>query len=661
MTPDSPEIADLSTSDWVESHAALLEAMEQGYCVLEVFFGEDGKGVDYRFLEVNARFEEYTGIPRAQALSSLTAKQIVPGLESYWAEIYGEVANTGNPNRFNLASNVMGRSFQVSAFRVGGNGSRKVGLIFRDVTAEIEQEIQRKHLAEALELERARLKDIFQQSPAFMAVLRGPDLVFEYANRASYQLLGQRDVLNRPLAEAIPEVVGGGEGQDYDALLRRILKEGREVSFQRRPVMLRRTQDGDPERRYLDMSFKPLRSSTTGEIESVLVHGIDVTEQTLSQKKLTEAYRLLEAHVENAPIGVIEWDSGFRVTRWNNQAESIFGYRAEEVLGRFIHDFSLVHPDDLARVQSTMNDLRQPGNWFVIQKNRNITKNGATVHCEWYNTVVNGDDGDVRSVLSLVLDVTERNAAEASVREMNSILEEKVRERTSELVAKNLELEGFTYSVSHDMRAPLRAIVAHARIVLEEEGLNLSEAGKRHLERLSTASLRMAHLIDDLLQYARLGTREVRRETVDLSDLIHRIAHEVVVEYPGCDMSLDVEAGLSANCDPKLIGLALHNLVDNACKYRQPGEGAHLRFFLVRDSSTADRTPVFCVRDSGIGFDMAFVSKLFQPFERLHRETEYPGTGIGLANVRRAIERPGGDVWAESDPESGTSFYFTLD
>jgi signal transduction histidine kinase len=194
-------------------------------------------------------------------------------------------------------------------------------------------------------------------------------------------------------------------------------------------------------------------------------------------------------------------------------------------------------------------------------------------------------------------------------------------------------------------------MVANARIVLEEEGPRLTKEGSGNLSRLAAAALRMSNLIDDLLQYARLGDREVRRERTNLSDLAKQVAGDVLRDYPEVELELTVTPGLEAECDPRLIGLAIHNLLDNACKYRKPGPRVEVEFGRVGEA--------FYVEDHGIGFDMAYVGKLFQPFERLHRE-EYAGTGIGLANVRRAVERHGGRAWAEGVPGQGATFFFTL-
>lgn len=242
-------------------------------------------------------------------------------------------------------------------------------------------------------------------------------------------------------------------------------------------------------------------------------------------------------------------------------------------------------------------------------------------------------------------------AARRTVETLNTELEAQVTRRTEDLVSKNQELEGFTYSVSHDLRAPLRAMVANSVLLQEDEGPRVSEEGRERLERLGRAARRMAVLLDDLLGYARLGKREVQRETVDLSQLAAEVVREIDPLLGDVASSITVEPGMVAQCDPRLVGMALQNLFENACKYRSNDRPFQVEFGCSEG--------VYFVRDNGMGFDMDYVGKLFQPFERLHRE-EYSGTGIGLANVRRVVERHGGCVWAEGAPGVGATFFFTL-
>ena len=253
-------------------------------------------------------------------------------------------------------------------------------------------------------------------------------------------------------------------------------------------------------------------------------------------------------------------------------------------------------------------------------------------------------------------DITVRKEAEQTQRNLNRELEARVRVRTAELEASNRELEAFSYSVSHDLRAPLRAIDGFAQIVAEDYAPRLDEIGREYLQRIRVATQRMARLIDDLIDLARLTRQSMRRETVNLSQLVEQILGELHQEEPDRQVETSVEPGLTAAADRALIRVALDNLLRNAWKFTSRRELARIRFH----AEMRDRQIVYCVSDNGAGFDMSFASKLFLPFHRLHGISEFDGTGIGLATVQRVIQRHEGKVWAESTPDEGASFFFTL-
>ena len=231
-----------------------------------------------------------------------------------------------------------------------------------------------------------------------------------------------------------------------------------------------------------------------------------------------------------------------------------------------------------------------------------------------------------------------------------------LRDRTSQLEAANQEWEAFCHSVSHDLRAPLRTIDGFSQELLQNYSEKLDEQGKHYLQRVRAGSQRMAQLIDDLLHLCRLSRGELQCQRVDLSALAEAVAEDLKRQEPGRQMDVIIEAGLNAYCDPSLLRVVLENLLGNAWKFTSRHPRATIEFGRVENRGQM----AFMIRDDGAGFNSTFASKLFGAFQRLHKEKDFPGTGIGLASVQRVIHRHGGTVWAEGAIENGAAFYFTL-
>ena len=265
-----------------------------------------------------------------------------------------------------------------------------------------------------------------------------------------------------------------------------------------------------------------------------------------------------------------------------------------------------------------------------------------------------GAEAAAKASLNILEDLSD---AQAEIQMLNAELEARVEQRTAELVVANKNLEAFTYSAAHDLRSPLRALSGYGEALTEEYGDSLGETGRGYVERIQAAAERMGALIDDLLVLARVSRAEMSLGPVDLSAEVAAIAAELRAREPGRRVRFAIDDGVWVTADRTLIRTVLQNLVENAWKYTGKRDGATIEF----GTTAAEGAGVCCyVRDNGAGFDPAFVGKLFQPFQRLHSVTEFPGTGIGLASVRRIIERHGGRVWAEGAVGRGATFYFTL-
>jgi signal transduction histidine kinase len=261
-----------------------------------------------------------------------------------------------------------------------------------------------------------------------------------------------------------------------------------------------------------------------------------------------------------------------------------------------------------------------------------------------------------KQVEALEREVAERKRAEEEVHRLNAELEERVRQRTAELEATNKELEAFSYSVSHDLRAPVRHIDGFAALLKYHFGATLDEKGRRYLDKIAESSVRMGQLIDDLLSFSRMGRAEMHGTRVSLDRLVKAVIHDLEEERQ--DRKIDWKLGALPEvwADPPMLRLVLMNLIANALKYTRPRAVAEIEVCCTAEEDEI----IVCIHDNGVGFDMQYADKLFGVFQRLHPEAEFEGTGIGLANVRRIIHRHGGRTWAAGKVDGGAAFYFSL-
>ena len=245
-----------------------------------------------------------------------------------------------------------------------------------------------------------------------------------------------------------------------------------------------------------------------------------------------------------------------------------------------------------------------------------------------------------------------------AVTKLNAQLEDRVLRRTQQLQTANDELEAFSYSVSHDLRSPLNTINGFSQLLLKSDGDQLSEKGKHYLARIRASSTKMGTLIDGLLSLAKLSSAALNRGDVDLTAMSCKLVEELRDPEPDRVVDINIQAGLMINGDPHMVTVIMQNLIGNAWKYSSKTPHARIE---IGSETTAEGLTCIFVRDNGAGFDMAYAEKLFDVYQRLHQDTEFAGMGIGLANVKRVIERHGGRIWAHAAPGEGATFRFTLD
>jgi PAS domain S-box-containing protein len=336
----------------------------------------------------------------------------------------------------------------------------------------------------------------------------------------------------------------------------------------------------------------------------------------------------------------------------NREWERLFGVSRERVVNLTDHG---VFPHDLAD-QLRANDLRVAAEGKSVQYEETAeSADGERTYISVKFPVLDST-GRPYAVCGISTDITERKRAENEIRHLNANLEMRVRQRTAELEASNKELDAFAYSVSHDLRAPLRSLHGFSDALLEDYDDVLDDVGKDYLHRLQRNVGRMGRMIDDLLNLSRATRADLERRRVDLTTMSQEIVADMRTADPDREVTLTVPDGLTAEGDPHLLRLALANLLANAWKFTAKRPDAIIEVGrTVRSGET-----FFFVRDNGVGFDMSYAGKLFDAFQRLHTTSEFEGTGIGLAIVARIVRRHGGRIRAEAEVDRGATFYFSL-
>jgi PAS domain S-box-containing protein len=389
--------------------------------------------------------------------------------------------------------------------------------------------------------------------------------------------------------------------------------------------------------------------------------GIAVYFQDITQRRQEHAQlRLLETAVSrlNDMVVITEAEAfdegGPRIVFVNDAFERRTGYSQREVLGntsRLLWGPKTQHAE-LDRIRTAMEKWAHVRSEVVV-----YTKAGRELWLEIDLTPIADETGRHTHWVAVERDVTERRQQQQEILSLNSDLEDRVLLRTAQLATANKELESFAYSVSHDLRSPLNTIHGFSQLLAKIDAEHISDKGKHYLDRIGVGVMQMGELIEGLLTLAHLSREQLKLEGVDLSALARRIENECREREPERQVQVTVQDGLIAQGDPRLLSAVLQNLLANAWKFSSKQPQARIE---VGSELGAEDDTIFFVRDNGAGFDMAFTHKLFGTFERLHSPGDFPGTGIGLATVKRVIERHGGRVWAEGKPNGGATFFFTL-
>jgi signal transduction histidine kinase len=390
--------------------------------------------------------------------------------------------------------------------------------------------------------------------------------------------------------------------------------------------------------------------------------------QALLDTALFQSEMYFRRLLEKLPAGAYTCDPDGLITYFNPRAVELWGRapKLNDPVDRFCGSFRLfladgtpIAHDDCWMGRALKYRQEYNGEEIIIERpdGRRLV---ALAHA---NPIIDAN-GSLLGAVNVLVDISEQKAAEAAVRraeektrELNLELERRVAERTAQLEAANKELESFAYSVSHDLRAPLRSIAGFSQILVEDYAANLDATALSYLERVQAASSRMGRLIDDLLELSRLSRAELLSQEVDLSPLAREILSSLQQRDPGRSVAMTVAETCVVRGDRRLLRIAMENLLDNAWKFTGKKDRAAIEFGCLH-SEEGER--VCYVRDNGVGLDMTYADKLFGAFQRLHSLQDFPGTGIGLATVQRIISRHGGRIWVASMPDEGATFQFML-
>ncbi len=547
----------------------------------------------------------------------------------------GEVHGLANHTVL-IARDGVERAIADSAAPIRDPAGRVLGvvLVFRDVSDERAAERRLAAAYEELARERSRLQFIFDSVPMGISfALTQPDgRRTRLVNQPHLQLCGlSREEFDDPrnftrithpddraAQAALVRELEAGRIDRYALDKRYVHPDGRVVwvllSFQRR-----RHDDGSTE----DLSVV-----------------VDITQRKEAEAELERFFTV------SLDFLCISSANGF-FKRVSPAVTDILGWTVAEFLAQPFLD--LVHPDDRAATLAEVERQVVGGSNVLQFENRYRHKDGSWRVLSWRSVPQPGG-----LMYATARDVTEAKRAEEEIRQLNAAL----RTRASQVEAANKELEAFSYSVSHDLRAPARHVQGFAQLLAQEIEPHASEKGRRYLKVIADAGREIGQLIDDLLSFSRMARTTLHETTVDFAALVEGVRHDLALACPARRIHWTIAPLPAVQGDRAMLRLALVNLLDNAIKYTRPRDPATIELGCAGEESGR---LVFFVRDNGVGFDMAYADKLFGVFQRLHSSSQFEGTGIGLANVQRIILRHGGRIWAQSQPEAGATFFFTLE
>ncbi|MFH0733834.1 MAG: PAS domain S-box protein [bacterium] len=380
---------------------------------------------------------------------------------------------------------------------------------------------------------------------------------------------------------------------------------------------------------------------------------LDITNQKLIRENLRETNEYLQKLFDYASSPIIVWDVLLNITRFNHAAENLTGYNANDLLGKRI---DLLFPPEKKEISLNLISKAATGEMWESVELEILRKDSEIKTLLWNSANIYNNQEEIIATIAQGHDITERKRGDEEIKKLNTELEKRVIERTAQLEATNKELESFSYSVSHDLRAPLRHISGFVELLNNRFYETLTDKGKHYLDSIADSVHQMGVLIDDLLQFSKTGRQEMKHTFLDMNQIVQESLSQILLGITDRNIEWKIENLPNVLGDRALLRLVWINLISNAVKFSRKKEKAIVEI----NSYIKNNENIFFVKDNGVGFNMQYAKKLFGVFQRLHTIEEFEGTGIGLAIVQRIITKHGGRIWADAELNRGAIFYFTL-
>jgi PAS domain S-box-containing protein len=602
----------------------------------------------HRVVIFNAAAEKMFGCPRAQAAGENIERFIPKRFRGEHASHIRRFAETGVTSRtmgtlgeiWGLRANGEEFPLEASISQVQNEGRRLFTVILRDISERLRAEEAAARLAAVVEFSDDAI--ISKNLQGIITTWNsGAERLFGYA---ADEILGKPMLLLFPPEQAAEEAgilarIGRGESvKHYETM--RVHKDGRRID--------------------VSVTISPIKDRA-GAIVGASKVARDIGERKRLDAALETQTLMLQSVLDCLGEGLVAADEKGKFILWNPAAEKITGMDAAEVPSSdWAKHYGVFRPDTVTPFPAEENPLicaigGESARAEMFLRNASLPEGG------WIEATANplrDKAGVLRGGVIAFRDITQRILNERKIRALNDELEQRVIQRTEQLQAANKELESFTYSVSHDLRAPLRHISGFSKILDEEYGAGLPPEAQNYLHRIQEGTRRMGQLVDELLSLARVGRQSLSRQKADLGLMVWDVVQMLEPEIGERQVEWKIGELPIVECDPVLVRQILQNLLANALKYSRPRPKAVIEIGLT--STPTNGPAVFFVKDNGVGFNMKYADKLFGVFQRLHRAEEFEGTGVGLATVQRIVQKHGGRVWAEAELDKGATFYFTL-